>query len=70
MLNIALLFLALSVVMGIMGFGGVVESGAGMVQLLFFVFFALFLILVFLARGEVARSETENVEDVTRTSFF
>jgi uncharacterized membrane protein YtjA (UPF0391 family) len=70
MLNLSLFLLAVAVIAGILGFGGVAESGAGLAQLLFFICMGLFLITAYIGRREFANYKVENVEDATRTTFF
>lgn len=70
MLNFALFFLSISVIAGILGFGGIAESGAGIAQFMFFVFLGLFFFSLFLGRHEFARYKQQNQEDVTRIEFF
>jgi uncharacterized membrane protein YtjA (UPF0391 family) len=75
MLNLALFFLAISIITGIFGFGGIAETGAEIAQLGFFVFLGLFLILSIVGRKEFANYDpktpkVDNTEDYTRTTFF
>lgn len=75
MLNLALFFLAISIITGIFGFGGIAETGAEIAQFAFFVFIGLFLILSIVGRKEFANYDSktkklENTEDYTRTTFF
>ncbi|MFW8594103.1 DUF1328 domain-containing protein [Cribrihabitans neustonicus] len=48
MLYWALVFLAIAIVSGIFGFGGVATASAGIAQILFFVFLVLFAIALLL----------------------
>ncbi|MGM0422700.1 MAG: DUF1328 domain-containing protein [Pseudomonadota bacterium] len=53
MLNLAIFFLVVALIAGILGFGGVASASVEIAQLLFFVFLVLFIIaaLVHALRG-------------------
>jgi len=57
MLNWAVTFFIIAIVAAVFGFGGIAASAAGIAQLLFWVFVALFVIslLVGLVRGKSVR---------------
>jgi len=42
----ALIFLAIALIAGIFGFGGIASASAGIAQVLFFIFLVLFLVAV------------------------
>ena len=44
MLQLALLFFIVAIVAGVFGFGGIAVASAGVAEILFFVFIALFLL--------------------------
>jgi uncharacterized membrane protein YtjA (UPF0391 family) len=56
MLGWALGFLAIALIAALFGFGGIASASAGIAQVLFFVFIALFVLglIVSLARGRSA----------------
>jgi uncharacterized membrane protein YtjA (UPF0391 family) len=55
MLGWALTFLAIALVAALFGFGGIASASAGIAQVLFFVFIALFLVAI-VARATRDRS--------------
>lgn len=57
MLNWALGFLVLALIAGLLGFGGVASTAAGIAQTLFFIFLIVFLVslVLHLVRGRIPR---------------
>lgn len=46
MLKLALLFLIIALVAGVLGFGGVASAAAGIAQIFFFIAIAIFVVLL------------------------
>ncbi|MFN3208714.1 MAG: DUF1328 domain-containing protein [Roseovarius sp.] len=43
-MHVALVFLGIALIAGIFGFGGIASASAGIAQLLFFIFIAMFVV--------------------------
>ena len=44
MLGLAITFLILAIIAGVLGFGGIAAASAGIAQILFYIFIALFIV--------------------------